>query len=136
MVEEEQVMPDETYAVDDEHRLGFLQGFFGSDLRVNTYLTMETERDEARADLARVQQDLEHARALMRVKDRGLEIMTRAHERQAEEIAALRGALEVARFYVAIASERTDRNVYADLAIVNIALAPAANVSPAEAREG
>lgn len=38
------------------------------------------------------------------------------------EVERLRAALKVARFYVAIASERTDRNVYADLGQVDGAL--------------
>lgn len=51
--------------MNDEHRLGFLHGFFGSTVRVETYLQLERERDEARVQNEQLRAALEIALSLV-----------------------------------------------------------------------
>jgi hypothetical protein len=101
-------MPDVTDALADANAAGML-------------LVKENER--LRADLARVQTVAQFAEGQVQAARNHIARQDAEIERQAEQIAALRQALEVARFYVTVADERQNRNVYADLAIVDRVLA-------------
>jgi hypothetical protein len=60
----------------DEHRLGFLRGFFGSDTRVETYLQMERERDDLRAENEQLRTALEKILEIDHGPDEGMPLDT------------------------------------------------------------